>query len=395
MSDDASRIGQLQAGLRAQGVDAAVLRLPENVLLATGYYAQVGGTALAVVPADGPVTFIVPDYEAEEAGGCFDGDIRTFPVIRLDGPPAGEAIQRHLEAVAGELGVRGGAIGFEGSFESVAPATLAGEPNAVAGPTQALLRASFGVESLVDVTETLEGVRAVKTEDDLRRLEIVNEVAMIGLAAFKEHARPGITEAGLAAEIEAAVLRDGHGYRGARVVRAWATVWSGPETAIGWQYFRSRPRAIDRDDVVMVEMGTVADGYWADHTRTVVAGRATAQQRAAFDAARGATGVAFAAARPGVTGGAVDAAAREHCSGAGFTQFPHHTGHGVGFRYHETRPQLVPGGEDVLQEGMVVAAEPGIYEDGLGGFRWEDNAVVAPGGARVLATSDYGLDADD
>ena len=119
------------------------------------------------------------------------------------------------------------------------------------------------------------------------------------------------------------------------MVRSWATVWSGPDTDIGWQYFRSRTRRIERNDVVMIEMGTVADGYWADHTRTVVAGRASPRQRAAFDTARGATRAAFAAARPGVDGDHVDAVARAFCREAGFEQFPHHTGHGTGFRYHE------------------------------------------------------------
>jgi Xaa-Pro aminopeptidase len=137
-------------------------------------------------------------------------------------------------------------------------------------------------------------------------------------------------------------------------------------------------------------MGTVADGYWADHTRTVVAGRADAAQQAAFDAARGATFASFAAAVPGATGDAVDAVARAYCAERGFEQFPHHTGHGTGFRYHETRPQIVPGSSHVLEAGMVIASEPGIY-NASGGFRWEDNAVVGPDGARVLATSDWGL----
>ena len=77
----------------------------------------------------------------------------------------------------------------------------------------------------------------------------------------------------------------------------------------------------------------------------------------------------------------------------GFSQFPHHTGHGVGFRYHESRPQLVPGGEHVLADRMVVVTEPGIYEVSLrGGFRHEDNAVVTSSGAVPLATTDYDLD---
>jgi Xaa-Pro dipeptidase len=392
MTPAVDRVGQMQERLRVRRVDAALLRLPENVLLATGYYAQVGGTAIAFVPCQGDAVLVVPDYEAEEAARHFSGTILTTPAIRLDGPSPAAALQRHLQALGAEHAVQ--RAGYEGSFESVAPATLAGEPNAVAQPTQLLIRGALGADELVDVTEELEDMRSIKTAHDLEKLEIANEVAMIGLDAFKRHARPGITEAGLAAEVEAAVLRDGHGHRGARVVRAWATILSGPDTSDGWQYFRSRTRRIERDDVVMIEMGTVADGYWADHTRTVVAGTATGRQRAAFEAARGATEATFRAAVPGATCDALDAVSRQHCVDAGFEQFPHHTGHGTGFRYHETRPQIVPGSEHVLVEGMVIAAEPGIYAEGIGGFRWEDNAVVQQGGAQTLATSDYGLDGE-
>src|SRR5262249_3254923 len=107
--------------------------------------------------------------------------------------------------------------------------------------------------------------------------------------------------------------------------------------------------------------------------------------------ARGATFASFAAAVPGATGDAVDAVARAFCAERGFEQFPHHTGHGTGFRYHETRPQLVPGSAHVLAAGMVVATGPGVCS-AAGGFGWEDDAGGTAGGARVLATSDWDLD---
>lgn len=395
MTSNADRVRELQAAMAEDGVDALVLRLAENVLLATGYWIQIGGLGIAVVPREGAATLLVPEYERDEASGSWPGDIRTFPAIRLDGTPAGVAIEGLLRDLAREHGVAGGAIGFEGSFESIAPPNLAGEPNAVGLPTQALIQRTFATERLVDVTARLEAVRAVKTVRDLDRLRVVNEIAMIGLEAFKEEARPGVTEAAVMAAVESAILTAGHGYDGSRVVRAWATVYSGPDLAGGWQYFRSRTRVIEPDDVVMVELGTVADGYWADHTRTVVAGRASPRQRAAFEAVRAANAAAFAAAVPGAIGDAVDAAARAACRAAGFEQFPHHTGHGVGFRYHESSPQLVPGSDHVLQAGNVIVTEPGIYEAGLGGFRWEDDATVTPAGAVPLATSDYGLDQED
>jgi Xaa-Pro dipeptidase len=387
-----TRVEQIQAVMAEAGTDAVVLRLPENVMLATGWWVQIGGLGIAVVPREGSATLLIPEYEAPEAAGYWQGDIRTFPAIRFDGPLPATEIPRLLGELAAEHGLAGAAIGYEGSYEASAPAQIDGEPNAVAAPTMSLIRSAFETETLVDVTAWLEPIKARKTDHDVEKLRVTNEIARFGLDAFKEHALAGATEAEIAAAVGALIVAKGHGYRGTRVVRCYPTVWSGPETSAGWQYFRSRDRRVEPNDVVMLELGTVADGYWADHTRTVVAGTATDRQREAMGAVFEAQRAAFDAARPGVTGGDVDAASRGACAAAGFEQFPHHTGHGVGFRYHEAMPWITKGSDQVLELGMTIVTEPGIYEDGLGGFRWEDDAVVTPDGAVRLVETEYGLD---
>ena len=95
---------------------------------------------------------MIPDYEAEEAAAIWQGDIRTFPAIRFDGPATGEEIQRHLRELAREHGATGGTIGYEGSFESIAPGSIHGEPNAVGAPTQALIKAAFEAERLAAIS---------------------------------------------------------------------------------------------------------------------------------------------------------------------------------------------------------------------------------------------------
>jgi Xaa-Pro aminopeptidase len=281
-------------------------------------------------------------------------------------------------------------VGYEGSFESIAPGSIHGEPNAVGLPTQALIKATFETERLYDMTESLETIRSVKTDDEIELIRRTNEIALFGLNAFKEHSVPGKTEIEVVAAVEQAITLHGHGYKGARWVRGFATVWSGADLAEGWKYWRARTRRIEAGDTVMLELGTGADGYWSDHTRTVVAGKATPRLREAYAAVRAAASAGFAAAVPGATGGEVDVASRAACLAAGFTQFAHHTGHGTGFRYHESRPQLVPGGTHVLAAGNVIITEPGVYSAELGGgVRHEDDAVVTPEGAKILATTDY------
>lgn len=393
MAGSSVRIEQIQSAMERASVDAVVLRLAENIVLATRWYVQIPGAALVVIPRSGQATLVVPEHEAEEAQEVWTGDIRTFPAIRFDGAPTGAEIERHLRELAKEHDAAGGVVGYEGSFESIAPASIYGEPNAVALPTQELIKATFATERLQDFTEELETIRSVKTEADIDALRRTNEIAVFGLDAFKEAAVPGNTEIDVLAAVEYAITVKGHGYEGARWVHGFCTIFSGPDLADGWKYWRARTRRIEPGDVVMLELGTVADGYWSDHTRTVVAGKASPQIREAFDAMMEASRAGFAAAKPGVTGGEVDRASREACKAAGFTQFPHHTGHGTGFRYHESRPQLVPDGQHVLQAGNVIITEPGIYGPELnGGVRHEDNAVVTRDGAVVLATTEYGLE---
>jgi Xaa-Pro dipeptidase len=384
------RVEQIQSEMAKAEIAAVVLRLAENIVLTTDWYPQISGLALVVIGRSGGATLLIPEYEAEEAAAVWRGDIRTFPAIRNDGPATGAEITRHLGDLAREHDAAGGVIGFEGSFESIAPGSMWGEPNAVGLPTQSLIKATFATERLADVSEMLESLRSVKTEHDLERLRRTNEIAVFGLNAFKEAAVPGATEIEVLAAVEHAIKVHGHGYKGARWVSGFCTISSGPDLAEGWKYWRARTRAIEPDETVMLELGTVADGYWSDHTRTVCAGTPSPRLAEAYDAMRATALAGFAAAKPGVTGGEVDAASRAACAAAGFTQFPHHTGHGTGFRYHESRPQLVPGGSDVLQAGNVIITEPGIYSTEIGGgVRHEDDAVVTADGAVVFATTEW------
>ena len=216
MAGTADRVEQLQQAMDESGVDAAVLRLAENVVLTTRWYVPIPGLALVVVGRAGGATLLVPEYEADEAAEVWRGDIRTFPAIRNDGPPPGVEIERHLRELAAEHGAAGGVVGYEGSFEAIAPGSIHGEPNAVALPTQGLIKRTFGTEQLQDVTETLEALRAVKSGEEVELIRRTNEIAMFGLEAFKEHAVPGKTEIEVMAAVEHAISVRGHGHKGAR-----------------------------------------------------------------------------------------------------------------------------------------------------------------------------------
>lgn len=388
MEVDPLRIAQIQDAMRPEGVDAVVLRLTENVLLATGWFVRVPGTAAVVVPASGKASLIVPSHEASEADADWSGLVHPFDEREWGSVDA--ALLSVLRGLAPRLEAVGGRIAIERGFEMVAPAAFTGESNAVGAPTLALVRDAFQARELVDFSETLESIRAVKTDREIDLIRRTNEIAAFGLEAFRRAAVPGATEVDVMVATEQAIASRGHGYGGARWVRGFATVSSGPALVDAWRYFWVTTRTIERGDAVMLELGTVADGYWSDHTRTVIAGRAKPELRNAYAAVRAAADAALAAAKPGASGGQVDAAARAACEAAGFAQHPHHTGHGTGFRYHESRPDIEVGSDHVLKAGNVVAVEPGLYGGQLAsGVRHEDDAVIAEGGAVVLGGTDF------
>lgn len=141
---------------------------------------------------------------------------------------------------------------------------------------------------------------------------------------------------------------------------------------------------IPDDTLVTIDIGCVVDGYCSDCTRTFAVGTPSAELRTAYDVTLRAQVESLAAVRPGAHGRDIDAVARDIIAEAGHgDHFGHGLGHGVGMEIHEA-PRLARTSEDVLEVGMVVTVEPGIYIPGVGGVRIEDLVVVTADGHEVL-----------
>jgi Xaa-Pro aminopeptidase len=135
-------------------------------------------------------------------------------------------------------------------------------------------------------------------------------------------------------------------------------------------------------------MGALVDGYRSDLTRTFCLGESDPRYREIYDLVLRAQLAALAALRPGATGKAVDAAARDLIAKEGYGEsFRHGTGHGVGLAIHELPYLGLSAGPTPLAAGNVVTVEPGIYLEGWGGVRIEDLAVVTDTGCRILSTT--------
>lgn len=233
-------------------------------------------------------------------------------------------------------------------------------------------------------TEVLRSLRMVKDPAEIDALR------KAGAAIDRVHALvpqllvPGRTEAEVAADIEAAILAEGHSEA------AFIIVGSGPHGAD--PHHEHSDRELRAGDVVVVDIGGPYDpGYNSDSTRTYSLGEPSAEVAQHYSVLQRAQQVAVDAVRPGVTAEQVDAAARDVLAEAGLAEyFVHRTGHGIGLSVHE-EPYIVAGNDLPLRPGMAFSVEPGIYFPGQWGARIEDIVIVTEDGAEPVNTRPHDL----
>lgn len=378
------RLDRMRRAMQRDRLDALILRLPENVLLLSGFWPMIGATIL-VFPADGDPHCIIPDcYEKEASLSLWPAQSSYYRYGVLGATPAA-TVSSILSGIA--RGKSWKHIGFEGSFEVAAPPWNTAEVLVPAAQTRDLLGSVFSGSEFIDASPLLQKERLTKTAFEIAKLRLASEISSIGLESFERLVEPGTSGVELAADVERDIMALGTGQDSAFRVRAFAQVAVGPdESAFGYRPNEvSTMRRLESGDVALLELGVVVDGYWADRTRVRVAGDPSEEQLKIFGIVRQAQESAVKAIRPGVAASQVDEAARRVIRDAGYADaFPHITGHGLGFRYHESSPILGPESTDVLEEGMFTSVEPGIYRKPAGGFRIEDDVLVTKDGAEIL-----------
>ena len=240
-----------------------------------------------------------------------------------------------------------------------------------ASDTANLLRSVLPHVDFVDVSPMLKAERLTKTDHEVTQLQIVSEISCIGLEAFEGAVRVGASGVELAAEVERQITTRGTGLQRGKACPCFrAGHRLGPdETSLGYRpNVVTTQRRLQDGEIALLELGLVADGYWSDRTRVRVAGTPSDEQMKIYAIVLRAQEAAIAALRPEITAGDVDEAARSIIRDAGYERyFPHITGHGLGFGYHETSPILGPGSTEVLRAGMLTSVEPGIYKPSVGG----------------------------
>jgi len=383
---DRLRLERLQAKMKTAGVDALICRLPENVVYLTDYWPH-HGFSVAVLPKDAKPLLFLPEIETEYADPDW-AEVIPFGWGLLKDGDLYASYRRLLGEAHARLRLKRARVGVERSFEVVGSTYRSAEPVVPAAPWWRLLDDVFADASLVDTTDLLQTARGIKTDHELRRLRVANEIAEMGMSEFLTKLQPGMTEAQVGAMVEHKIRADGPGHKSARLVRALCEVGAGPiGSTKGTLLVPSTTRVITPGDIVMVELATVVDGYWSDLTYVSVAGKPNDRQREVHNRVLEAQQAAAERMRPGVPFSEPDSAARQVLEKAGLGEyFVHITGHGVGLRYHEFIPFLMPGATGTLEAGMVSSVEPGVYIQDFGGIRIEDNVAVGADGPIFLST---------
>ncbi len=236
--------------------------------------------------------------------------------------------------------------------------------------------------------DALPGARQALASLALRSMRAVKspaEVAALlkaGQAIDRVHERvpgwlrPGRSELEVAADIGDAIVAEGH------ATVDFAIVASGPNAAS--PHHAPSGRLLQAGDAVVVDIGgTMPSGYCSDCTRTYVLGPVPGDFADYYQVLKDAQEASCAAVRPGVSAEAVDAAAREPITRAGYGEyFVHRTGHGIGLETHED-PYIVAGNTEPIEPGNAFSIEPGIYP-GPHGARIEDIVVCTDDGHQRL-----------
>ena len=348
---------RLAAFLKAADADALVTADAGLVRMLTGHCCEIetgqSPFALApivVAPSSGEAVLVCSADEAPPGAEAYEG----FTVGPLDpiGGAAGALARAFAGAGVSRIIVDGGTV-----------------PGAL-------------WPKLARPARDLDQLGAVKTPSEVEAIEASLRLCETGQLAAREATRAGASELEVWAAARSAIEREAGGR-----CALLADLVAGPRT--GETGGAPSTRAMAPGEILLCDLVPRHNGIWGDSCATWAVTTTPRRARVLHAAAMAGLDAALAELRPGAIAGLIDERARSTVAAAGFT-YQHHTGHGVGFHYHE-EPRIVPGATVALEPGMVIALEPGAYEDGLG-VRVEVVAVVTETGHRVLSRHGLGVD---
>ena len=371
---DDAKLDRVRALMAEQELDALVVRAPDNVLYLSNFWSMKGYDAV-VFPRAGDPTLICLEASAEDAAStAWTEDVRLFRGYDERDPRPPQARALEVALAASKPYER---VGLELSLGTQAADRMVGEPTTY---TQAWFAAW---PSAADATPLLGQARAVKTAQEVERMRIANEIAAAAMEQVRGRLRPGMKESQAAALWNGFVHAEGTGWNGkVALAYGFSLVWSGPGIRT---FTATADRPIQPDEPTLFEIWVCADGYWCDHTKNLCPGELRPEYQRLLDDLTAVYQRAIEHCRPGAGLDELDRLIREGIAEAGYPGQPSHpVAHGVGARAHEP-PYAHQAAPATIEEGMVLAIEPGAYWEGGGGLRLEDNFLITADGAEKLS----------
>ncbi|MCD8508711.1 MAG: Xaa-Pro peptidase family protein [Bacillus sp. (in: Bacteria)] len=344
------RLNQLKGKLASHEIDGILVTSSYNRQYISGFT----GTAGVALISENEAKFITDFRYVEQA----ENQAKDFEIVQHTGP-----IHEEIAKQVKQMGIS--RLGFE--KDHVTYSTF--ETYKVAIQTQ-----------LVPISGMLEKMRLIKDESELA---IIREAVQIADAAFDHiigFIKPGIKEIDVSNELEFFMRKNGAVSSSFDIIVA-----SGFRSAL--PHGVASDKVIEKGELVTLDFGAFYKGYCSDITRTVAVGEPTDDLKKIYNTVleaqlRGVQGI-----KPGLTGKEADALTRDYITQQGYGEyFGHSTGHGLGMEVHEG-PGLSHRSDTILEPGMVVTVEPGIYIAGLGGTRIEDDIVITETGNEILSQS--------
>ena len=377
---DDAKLERVRALMDEQDLDALVVRAPDNVLYLTNFWGMKGYDAV-VFPREGePVLICLEASEADADRTAWTNDVRLF-----HGYDPGDPRPPGLRALDLARQVASGydRVGVEASLGTQAADRMVGEPTTYP-------KAWFDAfPDAADATPLLNAARAIKTDQEVERMRLANAIAAGAMEHLQANLRRGMTESQAGAMWNGWVHEHGTGWEGkVELAHGFSLVWSGP----GIRTFTATgSREIEEHQPTLFEIWVVADGYWCDHTKNLVPGELDRRYAELEEQLLHGYTWTVSSLRAGDSLAELDRSVRKGLAEIGYPGQPTHPiCHGVGARAHEP-PYAHQAGGGTIEEGMVLAVEPGVYWPEGGGLRVEDNFLITADGAEKLCSFPDGI----
>ncbi|MGH2592531.1 MAG: M24 family metallopeptidase [Anaerolineae bacterium] len=356
------RIEKLTAAAHAEGFDCIAVMPGANMVYLTGlHFHLMERPTLALIPAEGgrPALVLGALEATKPAAGPLPIDWQLFTFA--DGADPALA----YDAAAQALNLAGKRIGVEALTMRVKELRL--------------LEAAAPGARIEGADHIFSRLRMVKDEAEIAAMRRAVQITEDALHRVLDEFKVGMREKDIAAELLINLLKGG-----AEQLPFEPIVVAGPNSALPHATPGDRP--VQHGDLLLFDFGVTVDGYASDITRTFAVGDIDAELKQVYDLVLKANTVGRQTAGPGVSGQAIDRAARKVIVDGGYGEwFTHRTGHGLGMDGHEP-PYVVEGNTVPFEIGSVVTIEPGIYLPGKGGVRIEDDVVITAHRAESLTT---------